>query len=114
MHVKAGELNFVPSNLGDVKAVVYESWTASVHPIDSIDLSQNTIYLGTPYNPEWGGGASGNRFYLENLIEAMDQPGEFYFDRSTSILNWLVAEGVNPNDMQVVVPQLIEVRKQLL
>jgi hypothetical protein len=39
--------------------VQYEHWTASIHSIASLDLTNNTIVLGNPIDPNWAGGASG-------------------------------------------------------
>ena len=100
----------------------YESWTASLHPVTGVDLAAMTISLATPFNTAWAGGASGNRFYLQNMIEALDEPGEFYFDRTSNVLrcapagerqihacSWMAPAGLDPNDMYVVAPQMVEV-----
>ena len=61
---------FVVAQEGAVKAmqyptvatvVHYEYWTASIHSIASLDLTNNTIVLGNPIDPNWAGGASGER-----------------------------------------------------
>lgn len=36
--------------------------------------------LATAWNPQWAGSASGARAYIENIVEALDEEGEFYFD----------------------------------
>ena len=45
-----GQLKSVPSNLDDVYVVLYESWTASLHKIKSIDMSTRNVTLTTTYN----------------------------------------------------------------
>jgi hypothetical protein len=46
--------------------------------------------MTTPFDPSWAGGASGNRFYLQNMLEAMDEEGEFYLDRNASTVQFVV------------------------
>ncbi|MFP4581350.1 MAG: hypothetical protein ACLFQ6_11520, partial [Candidatus Sumerlaeia bacterium] len=62
---------------------------------------------GPMYDPEAGaiaGGlgigalAGGLRYMIDNLPQFLDAPGEFYHDRSTGILFYRPAEGVNPNN----------------
>lgn len=58
-----------------------QSWTAPLHQIASIDNATNTVALTTVFDAQWAGGASGARYYAENFLEALDSPGEFYYDR---------------------------------
>lgn len=60
---------------------MYESWTASIHQIAAIDDSLHIVELRQQFDAQWAGGASGYRYYAENFLEALDTPGEFYFDR---------------------------------
>ena len=69
-----------PHNLADVEIVVYESWTAPIHRIVDIDGDNRTLTLSFPINSAWSG-ASGDRYYLQNMLELLDSPGEFYYDR---------------------------------
>ncbi|KAH3763433.1 Right handed beta helix region [Pelomyxa schiedti] len=79
-----------PVNLGDVEIVLYEIWVAGVHQITSIDADTNTITLKNSFSCSYGSGSSGNkRFFFQNMFEALDTPGEFYFDRSTNILYYM-------------------------
>ena len=58
--------------------VLYESWIAANHKIAKIEGT--TMTLATAWNPQWAGSASGARAYIENIVEALDEEGEFYFD----------------------------------
>jgi len=59
-----------------VTVVLYESWTASIHQIASIDAATLTVNLKTEYNDQWSGSAAGSRYYFQNMMEALDTPGE--------------------------------------
>ena len=61
--------------------VSLQSWTAPVHQVASIDDVHHVVSLKTLFNNMWAGGASGNRYFCQNWLEALDQPGEFYYDR---------------------------------
>jgi hypothetical protein len=79
---KPGQLPSVhPHNPADTQLVMYESWTASIHQIAAIDDTLHIVELLQPFDAQWAGGASGYRYYAENFLEALDTPGEFYFDR---------------------------------
>ena len=65
-----------PVNPDLVTVVLYESWTASIHQIASIDAATLTVNLKTEYNDQWSGSAAGSRYYFQNMMEALDTPGE--------------------------------------
>lgn len=58
-------------------------WAWMVIPVKSVDRETNEIRLarGTHY-----GQRVGDRFYVQNLLEELDAPGEWYLDRDTSTL----------------------------
>ena len=89
--------------------VLYESWTASVHPVAAYNSSTMIVNLTTAFNTEWLEGASGSRGFFINMLEALDSEGEFFFDNNTNILQWIVPNGQDPNTLQVIYPQILEV-----
>jgi hypothetical protein len=60
-----GQLLPAYANLSNLLLTTYHSWTASVHPVTSIDYSTLTVNFRNPMNSRWNGGgltgASGNR-----------------------------------------------------
>lgn len=97
-----------PHNPADVTVVTYESWTASVHPLGAggIDINSRNVSLATPFNTQWAGGASGKRFYVQGMKEAMDTAGEFYYDRESRVLSWMPPDGVDPSSADIIIPRL--------
>jgi hypothetical protein len=76
------------SNLEDAIVCVYHIWTVSLHRIQKIDAEKSLLFLKNPsqfppsfWTPE-------RRYYIENVPEALDRPGEFYLDRKTGVLSY--------------------------
>jgi hypothetical protein len=62
----------------------------SLHPIASINLKEHVLTLANPMDLgfySWGYASYGDRYYFANMFEAMDEEGEFYFNRATSVLS---------------------------
>ena len=50
-----------------------------------------------------------SRFFVENVFEELDAPGEWYHDRESAILYWMPPEGIDPQCALIEVPQLKQV-----
>ena len=74
-------------------------WAWSVLRIKSVDREADEIVLSgnTPY-----GQTVGDRFYVQNLLEELDAPGEWYLDRDRSVLYFWPPEELD--DGNVIVP----------
>ncbi len=59
-------------------------WAESHEKAKSIDLANRIVATEPPHGVY--GYTAGKRFYWENILEELDQPGEFYVDRKTGIL----------------------------
>ncbi len=59
------------------------TWASLASPLGGVNVSKNTIK--TKY-PIYYGAAKGQLFYIYNLIEELDMPGEYYIDRKKGIL----------------------------
>ena len=67
------------AGLDDAVVVVYHSWTTSRHLIESVDPERHEVRFRNP--SAWPMGWWGKeRFYVENVREALDAVGEFYLD----------------------------------
>jgi len=81
------------------------SWEWSYNKVAAIDPASQTITLQFGENSGIQDKYSGNFFFAENLIEEMDQPGEYYIDRETGILYFYPTEEFN-NGAEVVLSTL--------
>lgn len=82
-----------------VHLVLFESWTASFHRLAKVDPAAHVATLASHYNSKWANSASGSRFYVENALEELDEPGEFYVDALRNQVVLQTAPGDDPNDV---------------
>jgi hypothetical protein len=59
-------------------------WANSYERVDSIDLERRLLKTTAPHGLY--GFRKGQRFYFLNLLEELDQPGEWYLDRQSGLL----------------------------
>ena len=62
-------------------------WANSYEHVASIDLAKRLIKTSPPYG-HYGfrAGGDGGRFFFLNILEELDEPGEWYLDRTSGIL----------------------------
>jgi hypothetical protein len=103
-----GELDPAWANLGDVEVVAFHQWAASRMPIDSIDSQERIVtFTGrTTGTSAWTEFRQGHRYFVENVKDALTEPGTFYLDRPTGRLTYLPREGETPEKTAVVAPRL--------
>ncbi len=59
-------------------------WSEQYHHVQKLDLTTKEIWPQAPYHSF--GYKKGQRFYFLNVLEELDQAGEWYLDRNTGIL----------------------------
>ena len=97
-------------NLSDVEIIALHLWAESRLPIASVDekegvvsFSRKSVFkLAEDFKPDPG------RYYVENVAEALDAPGQWYLDRKTGVLTYLPLEGEEPGSTEVVAPRLVQ------
>jgi hypothetical protein len=85
-YFKAGDLENW-SNLSDAIVVVYHSWETSIHHISTLDLEARRVSFRE--KAPWGFGdkwEQQQRYYVENVFEGLDEPGEWYLNRESGML----------------------------
>jgi hypothetical protein len=95
-------------NLQDVEVVVLHYWVEDRSTISNFDLGTNTVYLSKfPTHPlrDDRGNPLG-RYYLENIFEALSEPGEWYLDRQSGRLHYIPMPGEDPGATPVFAPVL--------
>ncbi|MCX5757449.1 MAG: right-handed parallel beta-helix repeat-containing protein, partial [Candidatus Hydrogenedentes bacterium] len=99
------------ANIEDAVVVVYHSWETALHHIKSLDETNHVVEFTGPsaWNFGYWGGAP-QRYYVENILEALDQPGEWYLNRKTGTLYYMPMPGEDMTKANVVAP----VARQLL
>ena len=93
-------------SLEDALIVVYHSWETSAHRIAEIDWENHIFHLTGPAHwpfRQWAWGPH-QRYYIENLFEALDRPGEWYLNTKTGKLYYWPMPGEQLDSVEIVAP----------
>ena len=93
-------------NFEDVTIFLYHSWTASMHRIAHLDTENRIVRFTAPSGWPVGYWERQQRYVVENYLEALDAPGEWYLDRRTGTLYYWPLEGEDMTKAHVVAPRL--------
>ncbi|NQT52796.1 right-handed parallel beta-helix repeat-containing protein [bacterium] len=103
---KPGDIDPAWTNLDDVEVIVYHFWTDSHLPIKSIDTKTHIVTFkhkaGKVFTDDFS--TVGARYIVENVFEALDQPGEWYLNRKTGRLYYIPLPGEDMAKAEVVAP----------
>ncbi len=91
----------------------YWDWSDEFQKVKKIDTLSRTFYLGEPFHHY--GYRDSLRYFGLNLFCEIDQPGEWYLDRTDGLLYWFPPERVDPNQATVTLsafsaPFMIEMK----
>ncbi len=95
-------------SLDDAVAVVYHSWTASRHRIQSLDTEKKLVRFTASSGWPMGYWEKSQRYYLEFVPEALDAPGEWYLDRDSGLLTYYPRPGEDMTEVQAIAPNAEE------
>ncbi|OPZ85880.1 MAG: hypothetical protein BWY76_01210 [bacterium ADurb.Bin429] len=95
------------TNMADVELTAYQLWFETHHHLQAVDdeacLAEfYTHSLGSLVD-EKGQPA---RYVVENVFEALSEPGEWYLDRPSGTLYYLPRPGETPEETTVIAPRL--------
>ena len=77
-------------------------WVSGIVPIAKIDLAKSRLVVDKDYPEEiW----LGNRFFIENLAEELDAPGEWYLDRGAGTITYMRTDD-SPDKVETVLAAL--------
>jgi hypothetical protein len=93
-------------NLGDVEVLPFHDWAASRMRIASVVPAEHRVVFK---GPSWKVLAGGNRYLVDNVREALSEPGQWYLDRPLGQLTYLPKTGERPDDAVVIAPRLEQV-----
>jgi hypothetical protein len=96
------------ANLGDVEIMAFQQWSAARMRVAKIDPSQHAVrFTGhTLSTAGWAAMGKGNRYLVENVKEALSEPGQWYLDRPSGVLTYVPRPGESPERSVVVAPRL--------
>ena len=105
-------------NMNDVEVVAVHRWTmsrmriAGIGPLAAASgapagAGNAVAFTGrTPAEEAWFAFAKGGRFLVENVREALGEPGSWYLDRMDGILLYCPRDGEVPGTTEVIAPRL--------
>ena len=88
----------------DVRVHIWSwlNWNRNICSVGSVDTAKHVITLAQPASYMI---SRGNRYFVENALEELDAPGEWYCDRTAGVVYFWPPDGKNPEG-QVSVPVL--------
>ena len=102
-----GDLNPQWHNLQDVEVLAFHNWSMSRIPVAQVDDEKRLVTLaGHTWHDTIGSLDAGRRYLCENVLEALNEPGQWYLDCQTGVLTYLPRPGEAPDTTEVIAPRL--------
>jgi hypothetical protein len=106
-HFHKGNIRSDWTNLNDIEVLNFHSWSMSRTPIAAVDDARNLVTLaGFTWNTQIGSLPPRKRYLLENVPEALSDPGEWYLDKKSGVLTYIPMPGEKPDQTEVIAPKL--------
>lgn len=101
------------ANLGDVEVLTVHLWAMSRMRIKSVDTASDIVYFtgSTSGDYEFGAFRPGYPYLVENVREALNQPGEWYLDRPSGELTYIPKKGESLRNVEIVAPVLDQIMR---
>ena len=97
-------------SLGDVEVTTFHLWTMDRLRVKAVDAAQHSVtFTGPTHSLDQASLARTTWYRIENVREALTQPGEWYLDRRTGVLTVLALPGEDLNKARVIAPRLTHV-----
>ena len=105
---RAGDLKAGWHNPTDVEVLAIHIWSMSRMRLKDVDEASRVVrFTGSTYGtPYYASFAPNNRYLVENVREALDEPGEWYLDRKSGVLTYLPRPGETPEKTAMIAPRL--------
>ena len=102
------------ANLTDVELVILHRWLESRTRIHSFDERTGLVVMDRkttmlPRDDHRDHRHEGTEYYVENVFEALGEPGDWYLDRNANKLYYVPMPGEEPENTEVIVPVLSEI-----
>ncbi|MCC6144116.1 MAG: right-handed parallel beta-helix repeat-containing protein [Candidatus Hydrogenedentes bacterium] len=94
------------ATLDDAVFVIFHSWATSLLRVKSVDTENNILEFTGPARWHFGYWQPNQRYFIQNVREGLDQPGEWYLDKKAGKLLYYPLPGEDPATAQVYAPVL--------
>jgi len=88
-----------------VRIALFHNWVNSYNRVQSVDAEKRRLAFARPAGIFFLGPEV--RYYVENSLEALDAPGEWYADHDNGLLFYYPIRGEKMSRVEVVVPKLV-------
>ena len=101
------------NNLSDCEIVYVHFWIEERSPIGSFDPQKNLVTMTRPSRAPLVGsyGSQPADYYVDNVFEALTEPGQWYLDRDAGKLYYLPRPGEQPRTTEVCAPCALQLVK---
>ena len=115
---EAGPETWTKVEQAEINIFPWYCWVNDIVPVKQIDAADHTIELARDIHFSFMSLMAGNRFYVENVLEALDRPGEWFLDSdSGTVYFWPPDETIQiihfSDVIAPVLDSLIELRGTL-
>ena len=94
-------------NLSDVEMVILNRWVDAHDRLARVDEEENIVHFDPQaYQNIKDSKGKWARYYVVNVKEALDSPGEWYLDRDTGILRYIPVRSEEPEETVAWAPRL--------
>ena len=93
-------------NLNDVEVLLFHSWNESRLLISEVDENERIVTFTGPIGRRLAKiehGETWNRYYIDNVLEGLDQPGEWYLNRHTGQLYYWPVDDLKNSELRAPV-----------
>ena len=99
------------SNLTDVELIAFHRWSTSRMRLASVDAEQKVVNFTGPTRglARWTDFETDHRYFVVNVKEALNKPGQWYLDRPTGVLTYIPMPGETPDKAEVIAPRIEQV-----
>lgn len=97
-------------NIEDVEAVYLHWWIEERSGLSSFDPATNTITMKRPSHSALVGqnGSQLADYYLDNVFEELNEPGQWYLDRPKGALYYIPLRGETMAEAEVIAPRCLQ------
>jgi len=91
-------------NIEDASVVLMQHWDAPSYHITSIDTGNRLVTFDPPSKWQINNCERASRYYVMNILEGLDTPGEWYINRKTGLLYYYPLPGEDMNSAEAIAP----------
>lgn len=92
------------TNVTDADVVLLCSWTPTLHRIEEVLPDQRVVKFESSHGRSVDFWEKHFRYYVINVLEALDEPGEWYLNRDTGMLYYYPMPGEDMKQAEVIAP----------